>query len=136
MALKTPYATEEEANSYLEGKAWEDSDSDVKTNSLFWGMMFLDTNYKVANIDLTATIPDELKYANALAAEDYTLGTLLNTTDGKDPIIKMEKSKAGGVETEIEYLSGYRKNLQSDIDALMASLGASKNSGVVLITRN
>lgn len=110
MALKTPYATVSEANSYLaDSDEWSDLDTSEKNSHLLNGRYYIDANYSCV-IPTTygeEVIPEEFKYANSLLANADAIDGLfgIDKTVG-NPIVK-KRSKAGDVESEITY-SGSR----------------------------
>ena len=137
MALVTPYVTLAEADVYLVDRtSWEDADDDVKNNALFWGRIYIDSIYNCPDlIDDPDNPTDQIKFANALLAEDWIQGNLLNTSGTTEPTVKMKRVKAGSVESETEYLGGTVNNPQQDVDALLSS-ECSKRVGIAkMVTR-
>lgn len=119
MALNLPYCTLSEADSYLEGSSsWESAEDEAKNTALFWGRVYIDSNYSCPSLTET-NVSDEIKYANALLAEDYIEGTLLPSSGSKKPSITSKRSKAGPVESEIKYAGSYKENPQQDVDSLL-----------------
>jgi len=104
MALKTPYATNLEADAYLsESDAWQDLESSQKTEYLTNGRYFIDSNYTCTELDDADPIPDEYKYANTLLAEmDLSTGIFSIDKTGGSPVVS-KKVKAGSVESETSY---------------------------------
>jgi len=136
MALVTPYITIAETDVYLEGSAiWDSAEDEQKNAALFWGRIYIDSKYSCPDHDPDAPT-DEIKYANALLAEDYLAGTLLNTEGTSEPTVSAKMVKAGPVEVETKYLGGIKGNNQQDVDALLSGQCRKKGSNVVLITRN
>lgn len=113
MALKVPYATISEANSYLSGNdAWSALSSSQKNNYLINGRYFIDANYTCSEaVDMTA-IPDEYKFANSLlAGYDLSASLFAVTEHGDNPVTK-KKVKAGDVESEVEYAGNRSTSLK------------------------
>ncbi|RLF44888.1 MAG: hypothetical protein DRN17_03615 [Thermoplasmata archaeon] len=123
MALATPYCTIDEATDYLgESVIWEDAELIQKNNALFWGRVYLDSTYSCAIFDETDP-PDEIKYANALLAEDWLDGSLIDDGSKVSGSVKMKRVKAGSVESETEYRTGTSGgNSQDDVDKLLSGL--------------
>ena len=135
MALKDPYCTLAEADSYLDGHSdWESAEDETKQTALFWGRIYIDSKYRCPDLDETDP-SDNIKYANALLAEDYIQGNLLRSDGSKDPVVAKKRVKAGSVETEKSFLGGQKINYQQDVDALLSG-ECTKFNSVVLITRN
>lgn len=135
MALNPPYCTLAEADVYLDGVAiWESAEDEAKNSALFWGRVYIDSKYRCPNLD-SDNPTDEIKFANALLAEDYLNGTLLNSEGDREPFISRKRAKAGSVEVETHYIGGFTKNNQQDVDALLSGQ-CYKNGATVLITRN
>lgn len=134
MALVTPYCTVSEANTYLVGSsAWADANTTQKNSALFWGRIHLDSKYSCVAFDEDDP-PDEVKYANALLAEDYLQGTLLDDGTDVNGRIKLKRSKAGSVETETEYLGGASvNNYQDDVNQLLHGICTKTGSSTRII---
>ncbi len=136
MALVTPYVTLAEADVYLDGiTAWESSEDEQKNAALFWGRVFIDSKYNCPDHDPDDPT-DEIKYANALLAEDYINGTLLQSDGTGEPSISEKSVKAGPVEVETKYIGGEKDNNQQDVDALLSGQCRKKGSNLVIVTRN
>lgn len=139
MALKEPYCDIACADSYLaDSTTWNNATDSEKNNALFWGRTWMDTNYKCPNLDeLNPT--DEIKYANALAAEDYLQGTLLSSAGSPNTqTIKKKKSSAQpGTFVDVEYAGGQTTNPQQDIDSLLSEqcTKSRKSSNFKVVTR-
>ena len=136
MALVTPYCTLDEAKVFLKGsETWENAETSAKNNALFWGRVYIDSNYSCVTIDPSA-IPEEIKFANALLAEDYLEGTLIDDGSSISGNITMKRVKAGSVESETEYGSGTKSgNPQDDVDRLLHDLCTKKGGSVTKILR-
>jgi len=129
VALVTPYCTVAEANTYLTGsEIWSSANTSQKNNALFWGRVHLDSTYSCAVFD-EADPPDEIKYANALLAEDWLDGSLIDDGSKVSGSVKMKRVKAGSVESETEYRTGSSGgNFQDNVDQLLSSLCKKKGS--------
>lgn len=105
MTVATPtqaYATVAEADAFLDNnETWLDLDSEVKEDALLWGRYFIDVNFD-CTVDMTA-IDEEVKYANTLLANDYTVQGDLFFDNQK--VVKRKEVVAGKVETVKEYFS-------------------------------
>lgn len=104
MALKTPYATVQQANSYLSNNdAWQDLSTSEKNVYLTNGRYYIDSTYTCsAEVDMT-DIPEEYVWANSiLAGVDVSNSIFAEDPTAENPIVK-KRSKAGSVETEVEY---------------------------------
>ena len=79
MALQDPYISVTEAEDYLEDStAWNNATDNEKEQALFWGRVYIDTNFKcIALIADPANPSDNIKYANALLAEDWLGGSAI-----------------------------------------------------------
>lgn len=107
MPLITPYCSEAEADVFLAASIiWGAATPSEKQQALFWGRVWLDSNLTCPNLD--PAVPSEtIKYANALLAEDYLDGTLIDQPGVVSATgIKRKKQKAGSVEQETEYFEG------------------------------
>lgn len=119
MALKTPYATVLESNSYLsENDDWLDLSSSEKNVYLVNGRYFIDSNYafydEIDEDDVPDDVADELKYANSLLAEfDLATGIYNVSASGNAPVVS-KKVKAGSVETETDYAGNRSSSLRID----------------------
>ncbi len=104
MALKTPYATIQEADIYLsENDAWLDLDNSAKNNHLINGRYYIDSNYTCTELVNGDPIPEEYVYANALLAEaDLAKGLYTVDKTVNSPVVK-KMVKAGEVESETTY---------------------------------
>ena len=134
MALVTPYCKTFEADSYLSSNdAWLDLDDDVKENALFWGRVYLDSNYRCVKF-LQDDAPDEIKFANALLAYDYTQGKLIKKSGTVNGNVTLKRVKAGKVEVETRYNGAHKTSEQVDVDYLLSSL-CNKKGRVSFINR-
>lgn len=112
MALKTPYATIQQADSYLsENDDWLDLDNSVKNTHLINGRYYIDSNYICTELVDGAAIPEEYVYANTLLAEiDSKKGLFSVDKTVNSPVVK-KKVKAGEVESETTYAGNRSKSL-------------------------
>ncbi|MCP3665745.1 MAG: hypothetical protein GY696_25160 [Gammaproteobacteria bacterium] len=135
MALDSPYCSKAEADTYLTGDAsWAALTDAEKDTALYWGRMFLDSNYTCIVFE-EDDAPDEIKYANALLAQDYNDGTLLQAGGQSSGVIKRTYDKAGSVVTEREYQGGMTTtSYQTDVGMVLNGY-CSKKGNVVYITR-
>ena len=105
MATATPtqaYATVAEADVFLANdNTWLDLDNEVKEDALLWGRYFIDVEFD-CTVDMDA-IDEEVKYANSLLANDYTVQGDLFFDNQKT--VKSKKVVAGKVESEKEYFT-------------------------------
>ena len=110
MALKVPYATVSEANSFLsESDSWSDLTTSEKEIHLLNGRYFLDSYY-TCTLEDENNIPDEFAYANSLLAEiDLNTGLFIVDKTIGNAVVK-KRSVAGDVESEITY-SGSRSTV-------------------------
>ena len=130
-----PYVTVAEADVYLANSTiWQASTTEEKDTALFWGRLYLDSNYSCIYFDSDSP-PDEIKYANSLLGEDYLDGTLIKTGSESSGKVKLKRSKAGGVESEKEFfqpgetLSSYR----DDVDTLLYGICSKKSSNRAIL---
>lgn len=71
LGVQESYCTEDEADALLEDNTvWEAATSEEKIAGLLAARYFIDITFNCALSDLTV-IPDSLKYATALLANDY-----------------------------------------------------------------
>ena len=138
MALKEPYCDIACADVYLVDSAvWQSATDSQKNIALMYGAIWIDSNYSC--LDLIADLEnpsDNIKYANALLAEDYLEGTLYASDGTTSDRIKMKRVKAGSVESEKEYIGGTKQNYQQDVDAILQQECTKLNKGgYVLVTR-
>jgi hypothetical protein len=132
MALVTPYCTVSEADVYLsDSDSWIDLESSVKQNALFWGRVYLDSNYRCISFD-ESNAPDEIKFANALLAKDYTEGNLIKAGGKLSGSVKLKRVKAGKVEVETEYVGANKTSYQSDVDYLLNEYCTKKTSAKII----
>ena len=114
MALKTPYATVTEANSYLsDSDEWSDLTTTEKNNHLLNGRYYIDANYScIIETDTNGdeVIPEEFVYANSLLANISTINGLFNVDKTLGNAIVKKKSVAGPVESEITYAGSRSTN--------------------------
>jgi len=137
MALVTPYCTVAEANSYLLGHTtWEDAETADKNSALFWGRVYFDSNYSCVEFD-EDTPPDEIKYANALLAEDHLQGTLIETGNETKGAVTLKRTKAGSIESETEYTASGSKasDAQDDVNQLLHDICKKINKSVKMVLR-
>lgn len=111
MALKTPYATVEQANAYLiANDDWSFLTTSEKTSHLTNGRYFIDAKYICDEVDMTA-IPEEYVYANSLLAEISLSTGLFNVDEtGGNAVIK-KRVVAGDVESEKIYAGQFTQRL-------------------------
>lgn len=110
MALIDPYCTIVEADAFLDtSSSWNAVSDSEKTTALFWGRTYLDSYYTCINWDdelvndLYPDYPDNLKYANALLADEYIKGNLFKVSATGNKEIVKKRVKAGDVESETTY---------------------------------
>lgn len=134
MALTTPYCTIQEATTFLgESEAWENAEKPERERALFWGRIWIDTHFSCDFAPDNA--PDELKFANALLAEDWLEGKLITET-APSKAIKRKKVSAGAVSTETEYLLGGEQTVhQKDVLVLLSSICVKSGFGTKRLTR-
>lgn len=115
MALKEPYATVAQANSYLSANDdWSDLDTVDKETYLLNGRYYIDSNYNCAEEVDMDNIPEEYVYANSLLAEFDLASGLFSVSDtGNAPIVK-KMVKAGEVESETTYAGSRSTGLALD----------------------
>ena len=115
MALKAPYATVAQANSYLSvNDDWSDLDTSDKEAYLLNGRYYLDSNYNCTDEVDMDDIPEEYVYANSLLAEyDLSSGLFTVSATGNSPVVK-KMVKAGEVESETTYAGSRSTNLRLD----------------------
>ena len=123
MALVIPYCTVSDANTLLTGSTvWNGASTTQKEQALFWGRVYLDSNYNCTSFEET-DIPDEIEYANALLAEDWIEGTLNRSSTAVSGRVIKKRIKAGSVESETEYLPGATTgSAQEDVTQSHATL--------------
>lgn len=98
---------------------WQYSEDEQKDFALTMARLYIDKNYSCSDdlwdtSDYT-TIPEEVQRANAVLAEKYIKGLLINTETPISGPITSKKVKAGSVETTTTYLGGY-SNTPKKID--------------------
>lgn len=106
MALKTPYATVSQANSYLsESDEWSDLTTSEKNSHLLNGRYYIDANYSctIETINGEEVIPEEFVYANSLLANYDAIDGLYNVDKTLGNAVVKKKAVAGEVESEITY---------------------------------
>ncbi len=138
MALKTPYCDIPCADTYLvDSTTWSAASDAQKNTALMYGAIWIDSNYKCSDLIADPDNPsDNIKYANALLAEDYLEGTIYSSDGVSSDSIKMKRVKAGSVESEKEFLGGSKQNYQQDVDAILQQECTKLNKGgYVLVTR-
>lgn len=100
-ALPSPYATLAEANILLHStEPWYESDDETKQEALGWARVYLDSNYS-HTFDET-DVPDEIKHASALLANEHLTTSLFSRQTTSDPLEEIEV-KAGSVSTRKRY---------------------------------
>lgn len=117
-ALKTPYASQAEADVFLASESvWSAASSTEKDTALQFGRYYIDANFSCPYLD--EDDPSEsVKFANALYALDYINGALFDTSTGD--AIKSKMVKAGPVEVETQYTSGISSITNSKAEALLS----------------
>jgi hypothetical protein len=99
------YCTVGEADVYLENSAnWSSATDEDKFDAVLDARYYLDVNF-YCDLSSYDEIPDEMKYANAVLANDAIGGT---GVFDHSPAVKLKKVKAGSVMSETEYTSGSR----------------------------
>jgi len=139
MALKIPYATVAQANSYLSNNDdWLDLSSSAKNVYLVNGRYYIDANYECSDEVDMDDIPEEYVYANSLlAGYDLASGLFTISDSGDSPIVK-KMVKAGEVESEVTYAGSRSTSLRMngidrypDVTALLSEYcNFSKGSSV------
>jgi len=115
MALKSPYCTISEANSYLSSSdVWSSLGNSEKSTHLTNGRYFIDSMYTCSGIDET-TPQEEFKYANAQLALYDANTSIYTVSENGNLALTLKKVKAGSVESTKEYSrfvsSGGSKNI-------------------------
>ena len=120
MALQEPYISSTEADEYLEDSAaWNNATDSEKDQALFWGRIYIDTNFTCSALIADPANPSEnVKYANALLAEDWLEGTLFQGEDTRKGTMVHKRVRAGSVESQKSYYVG---SAQEDISNLLSS---------------
>ena len=104
MALKTPYATNSEADAYLSTNvAWLTLTEQDKTDHLLNGRYYIDGKYVCDEIEDGDTVPEEYAYANVLLAESDMSSSIFAVDETAGNTIVEKRVKAGQVESEIKY---------------------------------
>lgn len=123
MALIDPYCTIAEADVFLDtSSSWNAASDSEKTIALFWGRTYIDSNYTC--VDWTdillfpdyPELPENLKYANALLADEYLNGNLFNAAPTGNKEVVKKRVKAGDVEAETTYRGESGTDSGSSVD--------------------
>lgn len=133
LTVTEAYATLSEADIYLENNSdWNGATDEDKTEALLDSRYYIDVNW-YCDLSTYDTIPDELKYANAVLA-----GDLISDPESMDagPNTKKKFSKAGSVATMTEYFSGAKNKPKSvnKVKGILQDL-CSRRSGSARLTR-
>lgn len=127
MALVDPYCTIAEADVFLAtSSSWNAATDSEKTIALFWGRTYIDSNYSCMDWTDTTLFPDypdlpeNLKYANALLADEYLNGNLFNVTPAGNKEVVKKRVKAGDVESETTYRGESGTDSGGDVDPFPA----------------
>ena len=110
MALKEPYCTIQEADTYLADNAtWLSLFESQKTQHLLNGRYYIDSMYRCSGVDTDVAIPDEYKYANAKLGEADMQNSIYTVSETGNIALTLKTVKAGSVTSTKEY-SRYRGN--------------------------
>lgn len=99
------YATVVEADAYMANSTdWGNASDELKFDALLDARYYMDTTF---SCDLSSydVIPDEMKYANAVLADDLVRNPGIFD---HSPAVKLKMVKAGSVQSETEYMSGQK----------------------------
>ena len=115
MAYLAGYCELSFANVNNTSSAWSSASSTQKSFAISMGRIYIDDKYSCIDSstwDTTdyTTIPDEVQLANAMLAEEYISGTLIETELQPSGPITKKKVKAGSVETETTYKGYYSRS--------------------------
>jgi hypothetical protein len=126
------YCTLAEADSYLaDYSTWNNSTDEQKTEALLSSRYYLDITYS-CDLSTTTTIPDELKFANAILANDFIADP---TIFDNGPTVIQERVKADTVESETKYSDIGNKNTPTKlrmVDGILQALCTRQRSSVWL----
>jgi hypothetical protein len=135
MSFNTPYCDIVCANKYLnKSEVWLKASTEKKNLALSFGRAFLDKHYSCIAFDVFNP-PEAIKMANAYLAEDYLEGTLIISPGNITGVITSKRSKAGSVETEVEYAIGKITDAQQDISLILAEYCTKKSAISKIVTR-
>lgn len=131
LTVTQAYATIAEAGVYLSNSSvWAIAIDAERTEALLSARYYIDTNF---SCDLSAVdvVPDELKYANALLANEALSDAAIFDSG---PTVQRELAKAGSVTTETEYFVGNKSQpkVLSQIRGILKSICSNASSTVFL----
>lgn len=135
LGVQEAYCTVTEADTFLElNTSWQAADDDLKESGLLSARYYIDITFDCDLDDYTNdTIPDALKYANALLAADYIVDTTVFDNDVK---IKELEVDADGVSSR-KVFSTPKQNIPKSLNIVKGVLQSlcSYSGGIVSLIR-
>lgn len=96
---------------------WTSASDDEKNLAITYGRLYIDQTYTCEDSEWDtsdySTIPYEVQRANAILAEQYVLGELIqNPEDINSGPVTKDRVKAGSVEVETTYMASQSKYIK------------------------